>query len=355
MSSDGEGAHRLVANASSPAWSPDGSRIAFLSGRDRNGATCFEECSANNELYVMSADGSAQRRLTHTKGDESAPAWSPDGARIAFDSDRNSPEGSDGGGRELYSIGADRSCMTWLSNGGADSIDPAWEPGVGRGTDPGPGCGATTRAATHDVDIAPLRSFGRFPLYWLGPEFGNLLLSVIFGNDPLYVDCGSYRASDCPERIDVQNASICNRHPFSYGAGRGGGETDDALDSGTLARHRFAYRGAVAAAYPSSGGWDVYTGATTVTVFGVGGAPRDIRPVIRALRPVRGAAVDRLPSPSFPPVFWRKLHRFERVYRRVGSVRAAGRELRVTPRAVRDKLALSRLLRKAGVRRRASC
>src|SRR3954454_9920808 len=107
MSSDGKGAHRLAANASSPAWSPDGSRIAFVSDGDRNGATCFEDCTANNELYVMSADGTAQRRLTHTKGDESAPAWSPDGARIAFDSDRNSPEGSDGGGRELYSIGTD--------------------------------------------------------------------------------------------------------------------------------------------------------------------------------------------------------------------------------------------------------
>ena len=63
-----------------PAWSPDGTRIAFTSG------DLF-----HHNLYVVNADGTGFKRLTHTSGiGESAPRWSPDGDRIAFDT--NDPE-----------------------------------------------------------------------------------------------------------------------------------------------------------------------------------------------------------------------------------------------------------------------
>ena len=62
----------------SPAWSPDGKRIAFYSERD-----------GNSEIYVMSAEGGAATRLTNSKADEGYPAWSPDGRTISFDSDRD--------------------------------------------------------------------------------------------------------------------------------------------------------------------------------------------------------------------------------------------------------------------------
>jgi len=61
-----------------PVFSPDGSRIAFMSNRD-----------GNNEIYVMNKDGSGVRRLTFTpNASESTPTWSPTGGQIAFTSDR---------------------------------------------------------------------------------------------------------------------------------------------------------------------------------------------------------------------------------------------------------------------------
>lgn len=61
----------------SPAWSPDGTRIAFDS--NRNGATT---------IWVMDADGNNKRALT-TTSTQSEPAWSPDGTQIAFRGDVN--------------------------------------------------------------------------------------------------------------------------------------------------------------------------------------------------------------------------------------------------------------------------
>jgi TolB protein len=57
-----------------PRWSPDGSRIVFVSDRD-----------GDDELYFMGADGTGVRQLTHTNSArEATPAWSPDGRRILF-------------------------------------------------------------------------------------------------------------------------------------------------------------------------------------------------------------------------------------------------------------------------------
>src|SRR6185436_11226570 len=60
-----------------PAWSPDGRKLAFVSERD-----------GNAEIYVMNADGSAQENLTRQPANDSHPAWSPDGRKIAFVSRR---------------------------------------------------------------------------------------------------------------------------------------------------------------------------------------------------------------------------------------------------------------------------
>jgi Tol biopolymer transport system component len=61
-----------------PSWSPDGRQLAFESQR-----------SGRIAIYVINADGSGERQLTHNVADDTHPAWSPDGSTILFDSNRD--------------------------------------------------------------------------------------------------------------------------------------------------------------------------------------------------------------------------------------------------------------------------
>jgi len=67
-----------VNDDSNPAWSPDGTRIAFQADRD----------GAQLDLWIMDADGGNATRLTTNVNEDRHPAFSPDGNWIAFDSDR---------------------------------------------------------------------------------------------------------------------------------------------------------------------------------------------------------------------------------------------------------------------------
>ena len=58
-----------------PDWSPDGTKIAFVSPRNGGG---------EYQIYVMDADGKNQIRLTDGPGAKREPDWSPDGQKIAF-------------------------------------------------------------------------------------------------------------------------------------------------------------------------------------------------------------------------------------------------------------------------------
>ena len=73
IGADGKGARILLRGGYSPSWSPDGSRLAFVSNR-----------SGDEEIYVAKADGRGLTRLTRLPGADLSPAWSSDGRRLAW-------------------------------------------------------------------------------------------------------------------------------------------------------------------------------------------------------------------------------------------------------------------------------
>ena len=99
-----------VAEDNFPAWSPNGSRIAFHTNR-----------TTNYDIFLMNPDGSALVNLTQHPAGDFLPAWSPNGSRIAFESNRD-------GNSEVYVMNADGSGVVRLTNHpGLDSF-VAWRP-----------------------------------------------------------------------------------------------------------------------------------------------------------------------------------------------------------------------------------
>jgi Tol biopolymer transport system component len=122
MNGDGSGVKELtfsLATDDDPAWAPDGGRIAFESYR-----------TGDAEIWIMRSDGGSQRQLTSSRGFDGDPAFSPDGSQIAFTSMRD-------GNREIYVMDADGSGQRRLTFTGGivnapefESVDqnPAWSP-----------------------------------------------------------------------------------------------------------------------------------------------------------------------------------------------------------------------------------
>ena len=122
MDADGSNATAITPEGegddTSPVWSPDGQKIAFVSRRD-----------GNREIYVMDADGENLANVTRHPADDWTPAWSPDSTRLAFSSFRD-------GGWEIYvmdtaCLGQPESCvdsLTQITIDGNGNLSPVYSP-----------------------------------------------------------------------------------------------------------------------------------------------------------------------------------------------------------------------------------
>lgn len=120
MAADGGGQRRINENPgdpatprglffqTEPAWSPNGTRIAFTSKR-----------TGSFDVYVMDVSGEGTRLLTSTNDDESSPSWSPEGRHIVF---------SRGQSGDLFVMEADGSPVRPLLTDGTDDRQPEWAP-----------------------------------------------------------------------------------------------------------------------------------------------------------------------------------------------------------------------------------
>ncbi len=125
---DGSGYRRLTDNEAAdinPVWSPDETRVAFLS--DRLASTSDDHFRGMYNLFTMSSDGSDVRSLaSNIRAEGSPPVWSPDGRQLAFVALEEQPAGSAARPRRvLYVVGSDDSRLTKVAY---TAGRPAWSP-----------------------------------------------------------------------------------------------------------------------------------------------------------------------------------------------------------------------------------
>jgi dipeptidyl aminopeptidase/acylaminoacyl peptidase len=115
-------------------WDPDGRRIAFLSD-DRPGQLAYVAAANGTKqklllgsartngarIVVMNADGTGLKTLTKTPGYNGYPAWSPDGRKIAFSSNR-------GGQFQIYAMNPNGSRQARLTHDRSFDTAPSWQP-----------------------------------------------------------------------------------------------------------------------------------------------------------------------------------------------------------------------------------
>jgi WD40 repeat protein len=109
---DGTGATLLIEGANEPAWSPDGSKLAYV-----------RAAGEGYDVYTATADGSGERRLTDDGHLDLGPSWSPDGSSIVWASDRD-------GTSQIWVMAADGTGARRVTSlpAGSNPRSPRWSP-----------------------------------------------------------------------------------------------------------------------------------------------------------------------------------------------------------------------------------
>jgi len=124
---------------SAPTWSPDGRQIAFESDRD-----------GDPEIFVMNADGSGVRQITHNTLWDEGPAWAPDGTKLAFSRGPNNLD------LDIHTMNLDGTDVRRLTTNPGRDESPDW------GVNPNPAVVGGTVPATLSLTLGPSASFGVF-------------------------------------------------------------------------------------------------------------------------------------------------------------------------------------------------
>jgi Tol biopolymer transport system component len=115
VGADGSGLRRLTSASGpeiQPAWSPDGSQLAYTASNPGDG---------NQAIHVINADGTGDRAVVDGPGSESAPVWSPSGEKLAF-----AREAADSDVADLWLTSFDDSQEERLTSGEEDERPRAW-------------------------------------------------------------------------------------------------------------------------------------------------------------------------------------------------------------------------------------
>jgi len=113
IDTDGKNLHRFSSHPGlnvSPSWSPDAKQIVLMMGME-----------GKSDIYLLDANGNNPKKLTKGHGNEASPKWSPEGVSIAFVSDRS-------GSPQIYIMARDGSHTRRLTFEGNYNTNPSWSP-----------------------------------------------------------------------------------------------------------------------------------------------------------------------------------------------------------------------------------